>query len=412
MKTPAALDGASPRPHHAAMLPRPAADARPELSPRLWLASLAFWTLFGALSALQIQMRESGDVLSAPFRDVFNIVYFYWAWALVTPFVLRIAERAARSEHRWTRRVAEQIPAAAAVIVVQSALYALFSAVDGRVPFSAVPAVTAKSFVRHLAGDVLTYASIVGAWLAWEQARRSREREREAARLTLRASELESLVARAKLEALEAQLQPHFLFNTLNLISTLVVRGDAAAADRAIARLGALLRASLSSSAGQLVMLGEELELARQYLEIARLRFGDRLAVVERVSNDALGVMVPTLILQPLIENAIEHGIAKRARGGLLELTAEDAEGPEGRVVVITVRDDGPGFGDVAVGDGGGVGLANVRARLAHLYGNATRLETTNAPGGGAVVTLRIPARGVAPAWSPAAGARDAVRAG
>ena len=380
----------------------------PRLSPRLWLASFAFWTLFGVLSAAQIQLRESGDVLEAPLRGVFNIVYFYWAWALLTPLVLRLAAALVSSDRAWWRRLVVHLPAAAAMIVVQSALYALGSAIDGRIGWESAAWFTGRSLVRHFAGNVLTYAAIVGAYAAWEQARRSREREREAARLALRASELEALLARTRLEALEAQLQPHFLFNTLNIISTLVARGDAAAADRAIARLGDLLRASLSSSSGQEVTLAEELELARRYLEIAQLRFGDRLEIVERVADDALSVRVPTLILQPLIENAITHGVGARARGGRIEITAER----DGDVLVVGVRDDGPGFSAETFGDGGGVGLANVRARLAHLHGDRARLDAGNAPGGGAVVTLRIPAPPAASEWEASPTSAIAARAG
>jgi len=381
------------------MPPAPDAPAtRLALSWRLWAASFAFWTAFGVVSAGQIYVRESGGAPGAPVRGVFNIVYFYWAWALLTPAVLRLAAALVASDRPWWRRIVAHLPVAAAVILAQSALYALFAAVDGRVAYAALPLAAGRNLVRHLAGNALTYATIVAAYAAYDQARRSREREREAARLALRASELEALLARTRLESLEAQLQPHFLFNTLNIISTLVIRGDAAAADRAIACLGDLLRASLTSSAGQEVTLREELDLARRYLEIARLRFGDRLTVTERVAHDALGAHVPTLILQPLIENAVAHGVAKRARGGRVEIAAER----EGAALVVSVRDDGPGFGAEPLAGRRGVGLANVRARLALLHGDRAQLTMADAPDGGAVVTLRILSR-------VAAARRDAV---
>jgi LytS/YehU family sensor histidine kinase len=185
------------------------------------------------------------------------------------------------------------------------------------------------------------------------------------------------------------QLQPHFLFNTLHAISALMHR-DVAAADRMIARLSELLRMSLDTASEQEVSLSRELEFIRPYLDIERNRFGDRLAVEMKIDPEALDAQVPNLVLQPLVENAIRHGISNRAAAGRIEIHATRLNGD----VVLRVSDDGPGMPA-----GGaeslklGVGLNNTRARLEHLYGGDFRFELGNASTGGFEVHVTIPYR-------------------
>ena len=219
--------------------------------------------------------------------------------------------------------------------------------------------------------------------------RRAREGE-------LRSSRLQTQLTRAQLEALKMQLQPHFLFNTLHSISALLHR-DPDAADRMIARLGDFLRLTLENSGAQEVSLQKELEFLTCYLEIERVRFHDRLTTSLEVEPGALDAPVPNLILQPIVENALRHGIAQTRGPGRVEISAKRENGS----LRIRVRDNGPGLAAITRPDDGlkeGLGLSNTRARLEQLYGSAHRFELEIAPGGGLLVTLEIPAAAAVPA--------------
>jgi|GEM_PF-464545 two-component sensor histidine kinase len=212
--------------------------------------------------------------------------------------------------------------------------------------------------------------------------RRSEERQR-------RAAELEASLAQARLQALQAQLQPHFLFNTLNAVATLVHK-DPRAADEMITNLSELLRLALDGSAQQEVTLRRELELLDRYLDIQQVRFGDRLKVERELDAAALDARVPTLILQPLVENAIKHGIEPRADRGVIGIAARR----EGSVLQVVVRDSGGGLASSKQPrDREGIGLANTRARLEGLYGNASRMTLRNGADGGFSVEMEMPFR-------------------
>ncbi len=213
--------------------------------------------------------------------------------------------------------------------------------------------------------------------------KRAQEQERAAAQLQARLS-------RAQLDALRSQLQPHFLFNALNGAAALM-HTDVAAADRMLTELSDLLRLTLRHSATDEIPLAEELALLDRYLSIMRARFLDRLTIRSDVAPPLLDALVPQFLLQPLVENALEHGIARRPGPGMLEIRAEREDGR----VRITVADDGPG---VAAGasapNGSGIGLANTRARLAQLYGDEQSLVLESAsPTGGARATVTLPYR-------------------
>jgi LytS/YehU family sensor histidine kinase len=203
----------------------------------------------------------------------------------------------------------------------------------------------------------------------------------------LRASRLETQLAQAQLQVLRMQLQPHFLFNTLHTISALM-HTDLRAADRMLALLGDLLRESLERVGAQEVTLKQEMEFIDRYVEIERTRFRDRLRVVRTVDPGLLDAYVPNLILQPLVENAIQHGVSRRAGGGRIEIAARRA----GERIVLVVSDDGPGVPDQQTSRTG-VGLANTRSRLQQLYGTAQLFEIANRPEGGFEVTLSFPVR-------------------
>jgi sensor histidine kinase YesM len=228
--------------------------------------------------------------------------------------------------------------------------------------------------------DGLAYVALIGLAHAGVFHRRYREREQQAALLASRLNE-------ARLHALQAQLQPHFLFNSLNGIATLL-RRDPAKAEEMLLSLSELLRVALSSSHRQEIPLREEMDFLGRYLEIQRMRFGDRLQVSEEIDASATDCLVPALLLQPLVENAIRHGLEPSGRPGLLRIAALR----KGAWLQITVEDNGVGL-PPGESLNAGVGLANVRERLATLHGAAQAFDITQRPAGGVVVSIKLPAR-------------------
>jgi LytS/YehU family sensor histidine kinase len=237
-----------------------------------------------------------------------------------------------------------------------------------------------RMFFLNFDWEMMTYWAIVGLTHArWYQ--------REAHERNLRASQLETRLVEAQLQALQRQLQPHFLFNTLNTISAVMHR-DVHAADNMIAKLSDLLRLSLQTLDVQETPLKDELDFLSKYLEIEQTRFRDRLTVVFDVRPDTLDALVPNLILQPLVENSIKHGIAPRPGPGRIDIRARRVDDR----LEIEVRDNGPGLSATRLSDfNRGVGLTNTRSRLHHLYGADHRFEFRQPREGGLQVLIVIP---------------------
>ena len=238
---------------------------------------------------------------------------------------------------------------------------------------------------RWLAGwltmTAVTWVMVLVVSYAWRYRKEGRERQLEASRL-------EAELAQAQLHALKSQLHPHFLFNSLNAVATLTT-SDPQAARRVVLLLSGLLRRALTDADAQEVPLAQEIEFARSYLEIEQVRFSNRLSVEIAVDPRVERAMVPHLALQPLVENAVRHGIGPKAEPGTIRIEAGLA--PDG--VRLAVVDDGVGPSRARRGDGAGVGLANVKARLARLYGDTARLECGARAGGGFVATVVLPVR-------------------
>src|SRR5690606_6469178 len=213
---------------------------------------------------------------------------------------------------------------------------------------------------------------------------RNREREKETVHLHAHAAQLQAQLAEARLEALRMQLNPHFLFNTLHAVSSLVER-DPRGVRRMIARLSELLRYTLSGDADQEIPLEQELDFLRRYLDIMEIRFQGNLEVELQIDPDVFGALVPNLIMQPLVENAVKHGVGNKVGVGRIELIARR----EGDDLLLGVRDDGPGLTAIAEAtNGDGVGLRNVRARLEELYGENQALTFHEAEGGGLLARI------------------------
>jgi two-component system LytT family sensor kinase len=310
------------------------------------------------------------------FRPVFlySLLESY-TWAFLTPLVLWLGFRFLIQRRNYWYTVPLQIVCALAFALVHTQVFVRLLPLIG---YKTSPSMAASLLRTRLHADFLTYWLLVGLSHALDYYRKYQERE-------LKATQLEARLAQAQLQALKMQLQPHFLFNTLHAISALVHK-DVEAADRMITRLSEFLRITLDGVGVQEVALKTELESLDKYLEIEQVRFESRLTVVRSVWPEALDLLVPNLILQPLVENAVRHGIAPRAAGGRIEIRA----GREKGNLVIEVQDDGPGavLGEFREG----VGLANTRARLEALYGKGQSMDLRSEPGGGFRVRLSIPA--------------------
>lgn len=203
-----------------------------------------------------------------------------------------------------------------------------------------------------------------------------------------RTAQLAAQLAQAQLQALQMQIQPHFLFNTLNSIAALLHK-DVEVADKMIARLGDFLRLTLNASNDEAVDLGQELEFLKCYLDIQHLRFPDRLTVDLEIEPQTLDIMVPNLILQPIVENAVRHGVANQTGAGRIIVRAQKQNGR----LIMQVEDNGPGLKANPNGAAPGIGLNNTRARLEQFYGNDYDFQIANSGGRGVIVTLAIPAK-------------------
>jgi two-component system LytT family sensor kinase len=349
-----------------------------------WGLIAAGWTLFGLFFASQSIVSRAYD--GRPLRignAVAGWLICAYIWLALTPPVLRLARRFPLDRQRWLVNSLFHLAASVAFSLLQLAIYVLIASWVGLSPGTQSFSEGFRNlFVGNFHFDLLTYWAIIGLCHALDYYRKYRERE-------LRASQLETTLAQAQLDALRMQLHPHFLFNTLNSISVLMAE-DTKAARRMLTRLSDLLRASLKNEASHEVALHEELEFLESYLEIEQTRFQDRLTVRMEIDPSALDARVPHLILQPLVENAIRHGIAPRASAGLVEIRARRQNG----VVRLEVRDNGAGLGASSPESlMKGIGLSNTRARLEQLYGTSHRFELHDREGGGLTVTIAIPFR-------------------
>src|SRR5262245_35523318 len=312
-----------------------------------------------------------------------NLVYWYIP-ALLAPSIMAFALRHPLDRVHWPRQAALHVAAALSYSIVHTAVMTATRAVImwlGGTPsdFPGWRMSTLDNYLRQLDWLLMTYLFLIG--LAYALAYR-----RESEARALNASQLETRLVEAQLQSLQRQLHPHFLFNTLNTIAGLI-RADPDGADAMIDRLGDLLRMTLHKSGIQEVSLKEELDVLQKYVEIERTRFGNRLTVEMHVQPETLDAQVPSLVLQPLVENAIRHGIAPNARPGWIAVNA----GREAGELVLQVLDSGDGLPpDRLMALNRGVGLDNTRARLAHLYRDRYEFTFSNLERG-FCVTIRIP---------------------
>jgi signal transduction histidine kinase len=314
---------------------------------------------------------------------LYSTIAFWAAWGLVAPLALGVADRYRFVPSQRRRAIVAHIAAGFAIVCVQTVI-----AVSLRLAAAPLFGVDIASTYRFATVTLLTdfdwnysvYLGIVGTSHAIFFHEQSRAR-------AVRASQLEARLAEAQLQALQRQLHPHFLFNTLHAVHTLV-RMDPVAAEQMIERLSELLRVTLKSTATQEVSLAEELAYLDRYLAIEKVHFGDRLIVEIDVPLGLRDASVPNLVLQPLVENAVRHGLAPHREPGRLRVTARR----DGDDLVLSVSDTGRGVathGLVPIAEG--VGLTNTRQRLERLYGDRQEVRFEPAAEGGLTVTLRLP---------------------
>ena len=365
-----------------------AAEGKPVWQ-RRW-AQLAFifgvWTFLALFFTEQLYLTRLLGEKPLAWREVAREQFIYpYLWALATPLVLWFAGRYPVERPRIGRHLLYHFLLSTLLVVVlmsafQGIYFLLFVRPEGK-PF--MPSSMIRTVIFNSSESYGVYVLILLLHHVYRFYTRFRQGELRTARLAERLSQ-------AQLQALKMQLHPHFLFNTLHSISSLVHK-DPDAADRMLARLGDFLRMTLENSGAQEVTLRHELEFLRCYLEIEQIRFQDRLTTEIRIDPRAMDARVPNLILQPVVENAIRHGVAPRSSPGRIEVCASRHNGK----LVIEVSDNGPGLASNQRADSlfrKGLGLANTKARLEQLYGAAHHFELAERQGGGLVVRLEIPA--------------------
>jgi two-component system LytT family sensor kinase len=342
---------------------------------------------FSTFQAAQLVAFVSDKPQSMWLLAGLNMGYWY-TWALLAPMVLWLTRRFPFERGTWLRSVPVHLAGVVVITVTHLAmqegvrLALVYVFWDGPMPGYSWWKQLTRVYFQSFDWEMMTYWAIVIAHHAVSYYQQAQER-------TLRASRLETQLAEAQLQALQRQLHPHFLFNTLNAISALMHR-DVEAADQMLSRLSDLLRIALDQRGAQEVALKDELEFLQKYLEIEQARFGDRLTVAFAIDPETLDAQVPNLLLQPLVENSVRHAVAVRIEPGHIEVRARRVD----EALELSVRDNGPGMppGRLAV-PGTGVGLANTRSRLERLYGASQRLTFADPPGGGLVVTVTLPFR-------------------
>lgn len=351
---------------------------------------LGFWTFIALLTSANTLLDPSGRGIQAvlPSAPVALAFIESYLWAAITPVVFALA-----SHYQLER--GQVLPRIALFFCVGMLIAVGVDVVTGFLRFDVFHVVRGRFSDRgplwrlqHLwfMNEFLVYIAILAGGMARHYFLRYHTGREQKIRLQAQAAQLQAQLADARLAALRTQLNPHFLFNTLHAVSALVER-DPRGVRRMIARLSELLRTTLDGADEQEVPLGQELTFTHRYLEIMQIRFQGRLEIESRIEPAALDALVPNLILQPLVENAIKHGVTKIDAAGRLEIEGRR----EGERLVLSVRDNGPPVGEETLRAGEGVGLRNTRERLSELYGSEQSLTLRPASGGGVIAEVVIP---------------------
>src|SRR5436309_1522471 len=354
-----------------------------------WAILFGFWTFFSFLYANQIyfEMLHNPRMHHSWWRIAFWQLVVWYLWGGLTPLILRLGQRFPCEGPKWLKGLLVHLPAAILLAAVHIAAatairmvirpFDVWSDIN---PFLVQYRAELSNFFLF---DFFVYWAILGIGYAFDYRERYRERESLA-------SQLKAQLAEAQLESLKMQLHPHFLFNTLHTISGLVRTGERQPAVNMIAGLSELLRRALDSADEQEVPLREELKFTELYLDIQKVRFSDRLTVRMEIAPETLEARVPNLLLQPLVENAIRHGISLNDSAGTITINTYSND----EMLHIKICDNGPGLqSGWRMEESEGIGLANTSERLKHLYGSEHRFDLRNGAEGGLTVTITIPFR-------------------
>jgi signal transduction histidine kinase len=348
-----------------------------------------FWTFIALLTSANTLVDPGGRnfpvMPTAPVAVAFIESY---VWAVLTPLVFALTSHYPLERGHLLPRIVlffivGMIIAVGVDVVTGFMRFDVFHITRGR--FADAGPIWR---LRHLwfMNEFLVYIAILAGGLARDYFLRYRSRREQTIRLQAQAAQLQAQLADARLAALRTQLNPHFLFNTLHAVSALVER-DPRGVRRMIARLSELLRTTLDGAEEQEVPLSQELTFTHRYLDIMQIRFQGRLTIESRVDPGVLDALVPNLILQPLVENAIKHGVSKIDDAGRIEIHARR----EGERLILCVRDNGPAVDDAELRAGEGVGLRNTRERLSELYGTEQSLTLQPAEDEGVIAAVTIP---------------------
>lgn len=312
-------------------------------------------------------------------------------WMVFMPAIMWLARTYRFDNPRWRKSAAIHACAGLAIAIAHGSAYGTgFHYAGSGAVFLATAGASIRFFLlRYLFMDIMTYVAAIGVYYSFEYFSGFRRSALDAARAHTREARLQLNLAEARIHALQMELNPHFLFNSLNAVSGLIRKRNHDDAVDMLARLGELLRTTLNRDMPLEIPLSDELELLRRFLDVELVRFGDRLRIVWDVEPETRDAFVPPLILQPLVENALRHGISRRPGAALLRISARRL----GLHLELAVRDSGDGLASLGAGPKReGIGLSNTKARLAQLYGREmTSLELSDVAGGGARTRLQLP---------------------
>ena len=343
-----------------------------QFEPPRWYWVLAIWTAFGLFDATQTVFVMRSEGMHHYWGRLFLTTALNWLpWMVVTPIAFRLDYRYPTSEWRRPAFWISHLAACLTTGVIGSAWAALWEELLNPYAFHPGPDPFMQVWVRKFYGGALSWILLYGLILLVAHIAESQHR------FTLQQAEtarLNEQLLKAQLNALRRQIEPHFLFNTLNAIAGLVREERNDAAVSMIAELSEFLRRVVKDSDRQEVPLGEELEFTKKYLDIQKLRFAERLEFAVDVPGELMSARVPSLILQPIVENAIKHGIAQRARGGAIGIVAARSNG----TLTLRVSNEGPSLPTGWEQSASGIGVQNVRTRLRALYGDAFELHLRN----------------------------------
>jgi signal transduction histidine kinase len=354
---------------------------------------LGLWALVGLVLSLEVYFTVRVTNPGVAFAEVAQSQYQRaLLWALLVPLVLRLKTAVPLETGRWIGGPAFHLGVSFLIMAAYYLARILYLVVESHEPMAGYWEMARRSFYGRNLIDMAYYWGVIGVSYALE-IREKYHRE------SLKAARLESRLAETELRSLKQQLNPHFLFNTMNTIAVLVRERKNDAAVNLLARLSSLLRMSLDNTRVPTVPLRQELEFLTRYLEIQKARFADRLQFATDVEAAALDAVIPNLILQPLVENAILHGVAQKTAPGRVEIAARVRDGR----LELEVRDDGPGCAfDPQQGVKEGVGLTNTRERLVRHYGPHHQMVLRSELGRGVTVSLVLPFHPAGPPAAPA----------